>query len=312
MGTSPRPPSTLVNTTSPSPLLLELKKPSLSLVTSIRAPPPPTSRWMPSAGLRTNTNTAQPRLRVPKTHQHHADTADEAKYGKRYPTCVEYGFVNFETPSTAVKQFATEVFGQSYALTTAARVHTDRRLCTLEDPSAAKDIQTTTLPALRAEVGTYKICYFVKDLEGNTQCEDSLATCRTVEVKDTLPPVLTLKYRGNILNTDSAGNNIMESTTPFHANKASLSPITNKQRNPALFKIGAHTSKHTNFGNPHISSDADAAAAIDGSYQADYSLMAQAATTNGWLIAAVASGIAGVALFSVSLKKSDNQVPVPV
>jgi hypothetical protein len=234
-----------------------------------------------------------------ETHAHHVGTVAEQKYEFRYPTCQEFGFINFVAPSAEVQSFAQANFGSAYALTTAPKVHTDRRLCTLASGAGYQtDITKKTLPAQRAEVGTYVITYYVSDLANNGKFDGS--TCqqgsvkRTVTVEDTLPPVLTLKYRGTTLTQGTDGNHVRASSADLSSSR------TGSQHNPAYYKISqlptsSNDGEHqTKFGNPA------------------FSLMAQAASTNGWLIAAVASGIAGVALFGVSLKKSNSNVPVPV
>lgn len=180
----------------------------------------------------------------------------------------------------------------------------DRRLCTLADNSLSNPDSNTfhAMPQLRAEVGTYIINYYVQDIAAH--CADQTVS-RTVNVQDTLAPVLTLKYRGHVLSTDA--------TTQNH-HRVATAPVSNPDKflgsnpndytahkNPAYYKVGQYE-KHANFHQ-------NIGTANYGNPQ--FSLMAQAASTNGWLIAAVASGIAGVALFSVSVKKSNN-CPVPV
>jgi len=77
-------------------------------------------------------------------------------------------------------------------------------------------------------------------------------------------------------------------------------------RNPAELKVGAYKAAN---GNDYVTPvHKRATFAHYGNPQ--FGLMAQVATTNGWLIAAVASGIAGVALFSFSASKSTATVPV--
>jgi len=241
-----------------------------------------------------------------ETHPHDKISETETKYKFRYPTCEQFGFINFQNPTKEQELFAQQTFGSAYSLVTAPRVHTDRRLCTITEEQAFQAYdkdnldKAKLLPAQRAETGNYVITYFVSDLSKNGQQEkcNQGNVKRTVIVEDTLPPVLSLKYRGNILTTGDDGNHV-------GAASADRSKEDNgKHYNPAYYKLKGYPDKKTTrdhqqlWGNPQ--------------FNAEYTLMAQAATTNGWLIAAVASGIAGVALFGFSLKKSNMNVPVPV
>jgi len=171
-------------------------------------------------------------------------------------------------------------------------MQSDMRLCTKaasEETTDSASLMASIMPQLRAskaaslsdpksEVGEYVIKYYVHDLANNGQCAGDFPT-RTVKVVDSLPPVLTLKYKGQVLN---------KNVPTAHA--------TRNAENPAEFKVGTfktHIKEYAHYGNPQ------------------FGLMAEATTTNGWLIAAVASGIAGVALFSYSLKKTTvTTVPV--
>jgi len=207
---------------------------------------------------------------------HHVVTTQESKYSDRYPTCEEYGFVAFDaaTASNADKTFAkTEAAGYDMFVSTGQ--HTDMRLCTKAATSSFSEdsaLANYHAPSLRAETGSYVINYYVNDLNGNAQCS---IPSRSVIVKDTLPPVISLHYKNKLLNEL----------------KGSRSTL----KNPATHRIGKNPAQPA-YGNPH--------------YGAATSLMAQAATSNGWIIAAAASGIAGVALFSYSFKKSSDMVPV--
>lgn len=202
------------------------------------------------------------------------------KFKARYPTCKDYGFVPFTVPVTADEkkdqEFAKLMFPKfDFAPTEPS----DRRLCTKASDQEfwrTDRNKKTHTPQLRAEVGTYIIHYFVHDVADNQQCTNTWVT-RTVTVVDTLAPVLSLKYKGKVLTASKSGH-----------------------KNPAQNKVGEYDAKvpHPKYGFTKY-----------GNAQLD--LMAEATATNGWLIAAVASGIAGVALFGFSLKKSAN-TPVPV
>jgi hypothetical protein len=242
-----------------------------------------------------------------EVHRHTATTLntanDGAKYTARYPQCNDYGFSNFAYSSepadgTHERRFADSVFGPQFVFYVPTGEQTDRRLCTLTtaQESALPDVNdhfaVPVDPQLRAETGSYKITYMVTDLNGNAADE----VHRDVLVRDTLAPVLTLKYRDQVLTTVASNNHVNAGTAA-----SSLQNYTNL-KNPAYYKVGQyannvndnkqHDEELAQFGNPQ------------------FGLMAQAATTNGWVIAAVASAIAGVALLGFSAKRTETSVPV--
>jgi len=195
----------------------------------------------------------------------------EDKYVARYPTCEEYGFVPFKNPTKGDEQFAKMIFPE-YDLVVKAGVKTDMRLCTkAASDSFGSNLSDVQMPRLRAETGKYIIRYFVHDLADNGQCTSTFPV-RTVVVEDTLPPVLTLTYKGKIINK------------------------RNDLSNPASHEIGLNKVQ-PGYGNPHYGLP-------------QYGLMAETAANNGWIIAAVASAVAGVALMGYSAKKTTTQVPV--
>merc|ERR1712139_337297 len=112
-----------------------------------------------------------------------------------------------------------------------------------------------------AEQGKYVIQFHVEDKAGN----HANVVKRTVIVKDTLPPVITL-----------------------HLNKK------------LIHKKGSNPQPNTKGWNPYKRNS-------DGTIGGEY--MAESATTNGWLIGAVASAVAGVALLGLSAKKTATSVP---
>jgi len=119
--------------------------------------------------------------------------------------------------------------------------------------------KVTAQKTRKAETGKYVIRFYVNDKAGNDQCHTRK---RTVIVKDTLPPVISLKYGKH----------------QFHKSYPKGRGI-NGEVNPAI------------------------------KYQ-NKLFMAETSSVNGWMFAAVASAVAGVALLSLSTKQ--NHVPVPV
>jgi hypothetical protein len=140
---------------------------------------------------------------------------------------------------------------------------------------------------------TYVITYDAKDYYGNA----AASVYRTIFVRDTLPPVITLHpATGGSLTKKPLKN---RSTNPKYTHFI----------NPATYKAG---SKPT-FDAKKLGKDIDGSpthAKYDSSKFGNPNLMAETSSVNGWLIAAVASAVAGVALLSFSAKS--NQVMVPV
>jgi hypothetical protein len=121
-----------------------------------------------------------------------------------------------------------------------------------------------------AEAGKYIITYHAKDKAGNTEC---ITPTRTVVVKDTLPPVISIKFGKALLghsSSDAVGIGGV-------ANKAGIA----------------------GKGNPFLTT-------------AGFMAETTPATTNGWALAGVASAVTGLALLSFSSRKQAVATSVPV
>merc|ERR1712072_1088276 len=133
-----------------------------------------------------------------------------------------------------------------------------------------------------AESCRYVIHFNVEDKAGNPANQ----LHRTVIVKDTLPPVISLHLNNKLVHASQGTQQGVMAQNP-----AKLDMI-----NPAGYKKGSMGSRYTyesgvKFGNPN--------------------LMAESTSANGWLIGAVASAVAGVALLGFSARKS-TVISVPV
>merc|ERR1719316_311003 len=129
-----------------------------------------------------------------------------------------------------------------------------------------------------AEVGKYVISYHATDNVGNTECETKF---RTVIVRDTLPPVISLHLKAK-----------------GKAYKNGLS----------LIHMGPDGSVDANFHSSHASIanrkyNSKAKANNPNNYMAE-----QTTSANSWFVLAAASAIAGLALVAFSRK----QQPVTV
>jgi len=124
-----------------------------------------------------------------------------------------------------------------------------------------------------AEAGKYVISYHVQDKAGNSECS---APTRTVVVKDTLPPVISLNFGGKVIARSSSAAVGLSGV----ANPAGAAQDGNK------------------WGNPFL----------EGGLMAETA----SATTNGWVLAGVASAVTGLALLSFSSRKQAVATSVPV
>jgi hypothetical protein len=177
---------------------------------------------------------------------------------------------------------------------------TDNYLCSTNDATAADlstvnhngaiadqvtwQQQTNTIShdaISRAEAGLYVIFYHVVDNANNDECATHK---RTVVVRDTLPPVITLHLKKQLIHVsahDQTG--------------------VNGEANPAGSAAAG--------GNPFLLNTYEGATAPGNSFMAE---QAQTSSVNGWVIGAVASAVSGLALLANTLRKTDAAVSVPV
>jgi len=222
----------------------------------------------------------------------------------------------------------------------------DKYACMMKK-AAKKDITPPVqMPHGESEHGKFIIRYDVADKEGNK----ATPIKRTVFVKDTLPPVITLKLNNKLIhnggiNRKSANADKYKDTgmghftvgeqTADHKDFQTRKSWGQKQQfntagadyengasvnvdhprkdfdqdesqynsyNPAAYEVGNSLSPETTFnmknGKGQVMSFGN------------NNLMAEATSTNGWLIGAVASAVAGVALLGLSTRKAPASVPV--
>merc|ERR1712100_794941 len=148
------------------------------------------------------------------------------------------------------------------------------------DGSSLVDVETT---------GTYEIVYRAVNTVGLANDD---ANCRggpnqykrTVEIVDTLKPVITLKYSNNIVaqGTKGVSNEATKTTVDYPSPQSGV--------------LNGWTSQG-NFDDPHT-----------------LSLMDEQTTSavNGWVIGAFASAVAGLALLGYSTRRTTVATSVPV
>lgn len=180
-------------------------------------------------------------------------------YKKAQGDCAKVGLVMAKGPFS---KFVTKKYGVNFFpkkggstnsyLCTTFKVHAEHK-----DHKAAnaKDLK-------RAEAGKYVVLYHVQDKAGNKECKTQR---RTVIVKDTLPPVITIHMNRKLVATKSK-------------------------------KANTGHKKTKSYGNPFLK---------------DFMMEETQTSVNGWIVGAVASAVAGVALLGYSMKKSEvTSVPV--
>jgi hypothetical protein len=203
--------------------------------------------------------------------------------------------------------------------------------------SAATDTQIANGESITRDIlrnslthsGKFTIDFFVKDYAGNGcsqadgNCDGGTVTCsnsqakRTVVVVDTLPPVITLTLRDKLIQTSDASKLGVG---------GEYNPAGRKTVVAAQYSTHYHNSpfrEHKNVvvqGNPFLDANTNTSVHQYGVTADDhntahrrrgnYGLMAEQTANNGWLIAAAASAVAGVALMGYSMKTAPVTVPV--
>jgi hypothetical protein len=194
-------------------------------------------------------------------------------YGDNAGACAAQGLEMATYPFSAV---ATEEFAKlskDFALN--KENPTNSYLCSTTKTATAATHSTIAqahLAGARAEPGKYIITYRTKDAAGNTDTSCGAApSTREVTVQDTLPPVISLHMGGKLLKSSNAAD--------------TANPAWDADQNPFL---------------------------NDGYFDAKTALMAEQSTTsaNGWILAAAASAVAGVALLAASKRTVATSVPV--
>jgi hypothetical protein len=191
-------------------------------------------------------------LSKPATYNINYNCKDAA--GNKADTIRRRVVVRDTTCPTCVVNGATKVTREaSFTYNDAGAVCTD-------SISLGTNKEVVTNPVNTEKVGTYVVTYRIKDKAGNWndgKCTGAKQYKRTVTVKDTLKPVIHLKFGSNT----------------FHKSAATDKGV-NGQANPAA------------------------------------KLMAETSSVNGWIVGAIASAVAGVALLALGSKQTTTSVPV--
>jgi len=154
-----------------------------------------------------------------------------------------------------------------------------------------------------AAPGDFRITYTVTDTHGNTQCTAN-GKKRTVVVRDTMPPVITLHLKHPDLSTSPGlihtsgvagqGSNVLASQSEFPDNPARLSGAGN---NPYLTSPGTYYAPVSNSFKT-------------GSYHNQMLLAEQSASSNSWIVAAVGVAASGFAFIVYSRRSTASLIDV--
>jgi hypothetical protein len=198
----------------------------------------------------------------------------------------------------------------------------DQFLCYVDNEVSTKDqwygsrgpenVAITSNTAITgSEQGSYVINFHVEDKAGNSETAQKK---RTVIVKDTLPPVITLKMHKKLIHVGSSNQYGIGHGHQYSFTHSDGYHHAGDMKNPAGYSIGSNKQSgypdmYKTFGNPNLKTDFHSSHSV---YRAaSHGFMAESTATNGWIIGAVASAVAGVALLGMSARKSSvTSVPV--
>jgi len=180
---------------------------------------------------------------------------------------------------------------------------TDNYLCSTNDATVAQaehhEETAATVPhdkITRAEQGKYIIYYHVQDSSGNHECQPT--PTRTVIVKDTLPPVITLHLA-------TGSNHVLIHSS----NGGTSSAQTGSLPNPAGWTPAPGTTVgNSGGGNPYLHTDYAPSTTTGNSFMAE----ATAASAHGWVLAGAAAAIGGVAMLALTLTRKEQPIAVEV
>jgi hypothetical protein len=226
-------------------------------------------------------------------------------YGTNDGGCAAMGMVMAQSPSAyAKKKFAAYISADatatmdSYLCSTSAAADQD-------DAFNAHSLKISHAKINRAEAGKYKITYHVEDSSGNAECKESLNK-RTVIVRDSLPPVITLHLRNKLIHVGDGSGSGQYSSGEFPQG-----PVADGASETSANKVGRNNEVNPAYSNANPS--IKAAPTDAGSLRQetenrfprnDLMAEASASSASGWVIAAAASAVTGLALLAVTARKA--------
>jgi hypothetical protein len=137
---------------------------------------------------------------IPQTYhlvnqQNDVKTFNFDRYSRNTGSC-PYGStpMSLKLTGKALYRFTRKFGKQFYLGRSGSKYSTDQYVCRFTAGKKAFLKHSTKKMTRKAEVGKYTIQFYVADKAGNDQCHK---TTREIIVKDTLPPVISLKYKTN-------------------------------------------------------------------------------------------------------------------
>lgn len=160
-----------------------------------------------------------------------------------------------------------------------------------------------------AQIGTYLITYRAKNTVGlyndGANCRGGAQHyTRSVIVRDTLRPVITLKYQNTKVAQGSVGHDATRLDAEGWKTDSNTYETITRDINPAVTASGSYPADDTYTNQGSFADDSSRHPAM----------MAEENTSavNGWVIGAIASAVAGLALLGYSTRRTAVATSVPV
>lgn len=228
-------------------------------------------------------------------------------YGNNNGDCDKFGMEMAKFAGDAQRKWAAHMYRFGKAFFPEAGETSEMYLCSTNDDQINAPAPQT-YSKLTAYAGTFEIRYFVEDRAGNNQatrvdgtwCGNKNPTpMRTVVVQDTLAPVITLHMDKDQLNNNAETRVHVSDSEGVRAQVES--PSSPQHANPAGMVRDVN-----GFGNPFLVSNYKAQPLTQNAFMAE-----QGSSTNAWLMGALASAVAGVALLAASrTRRTETTVAV--
>lgn len=187
-----------------------------------------------------------------------------------------------------------------------------------------KKVSTPAQVAISSVAGMYVITYHVQDLNDNRECptgpivgKDS-QNKRTVVVKDTLPPVISLHLGTEVINQDQINGAAGADLGLGDANRNGAAGAA--QENPAAKSADITVDGRVIEANPSLKASPDYKVQANSfplyhenkpsNFIGNFMAETASASSNGWVVAGVASAVTGLALLGMSTRRAAVTVEV--
>jgi len=147
-----------------------------------------------------------------------------------------------------------------------------------------------------ARVGKFQIAYHVQDQHGNWECETRY---RTVYVQDTLPPVLALHYGPDYFQNSGAHGIARRSKHEVLGKSDNATNFDQTNDFPTSMTAGDGVNPFNATGATYVQTTQDT-----------YLMQESQATTNGWVVAGIASSMVGLVVVAFSRRQAEVTIEV--